>query len=106
MTGFDREWLAACIIGIWSVARTARLIVYDDFPPMVWLRIRYLALFADDSPWRKLAECPFCLTPYLSAGMLAWAYFSELNTWWWVINGVWAASYFAATIVSYDQPAE
>ena len=104
MTEF--EWVAATLVGIMSVARTARLLIYDDFPPMVWLRIRWFALFSDDNPWRKLAECQFCLTPYLSAGMLAWAWASDTNTWWWVINGVWAASYLAAMIVAYDQPAE
>lgn len=103
-TGFDNEWLAACIIGVISVARTARLIIYDDFPPMVWLRVHYLALFSDDNPWRKLVECQFCITPYLTAGMLAWAWLSDGHWTWWVINGIWAASYIAAITVSYDQP--
>jgi hypothetical protein len=97
-------WVVASLVGIVSVARTARLLIYDDFPPMLWLRVHYLALFPDESPWRKLAECQYCVTPYLAAGMLGWGWVSDLNEWWWVVNGTWAASYLAAILVSYDQP--
>jgi hypothetical protein len=97
-------WIAAVIVGVVSVARTARLLVYDDFPPMVWVRARFLALFDEDNSWSKIAECQYCITPYLAAGMVGWAWWSDLNTWWWVINGVWAGSYLAAILVSYDQP--
>jgi hypothetical protein len=36
--------------------------------------------------------------------MFAWAWAADLNTWWFVINGWWAASYLAAIVVAYDQP--
>lgn len=99
-------WVVATLVGVVSVARTARLLIYDDFPPTAWLRVRFTALFDDDNPWRKLVECQYCITPYLAAGMLAWAWASDLNTWWWVVNGTWAGSYVAAILVSYDQPEE
>jgi len=99
------EWVVASIVGILSVARTARLITYDDFPPMVWLRVRVLAWIKnEDSKWKGLLECPFCLAPYLAAGMLFWGWVSDTDTVWWVINGWWAASYVAAIVVAYDQP--
>lgn len=97
-------WWLAVLIGILSVARTARLIIHDDFPPMMWLRGRIYALYDEDSKWLGLWECPYCLAPYLSAGLIAWAYFSDLHWTWWLINGWWAASYVAAIIYSYDQP--
>ena len=100
------DWVVAVLVGVVSVARTARLLIYDDFPPMVWLRVRFLARFDDDNSWSKIAECQYCITPYLAAGMLGWAWLSDLNGWWWIINGVWAGSYVAAILVSYDQPAE
>jgi hypothetical protein len=100
------DWVVATLVGVVSVARTARLLIYDEFPPMLWLRVRFLALFADDNKWSKIAECQYCITPYLAAGMLAWAWASDLNPWWWIINGVWAGSYVAAILVSYDQPEE
>jgi hypothetical protein len=65
-----------------------------------------LARYKEDSKWSVLWECQYCIAPYLSAGMLFWAWVSDLNTAWWVINGVWAASYIAAILVSYDQPEE
>jgi hypothetical protein len=102
------EWITAVLVGVLSVARTARLLIYDDFPPVAWVRARWFALFDEDdpSPWRKLAECQYCVSPYLAAGMLLWAWSVNLNEAWWIINGVWAASYVAAIVVSYDQPEE
>jgi len=100
------EWAVATLIGVVSIARTVRLLVYDDFPPVAWLRARFLALFPEDSKWSVLIECQYCVAPYLAAGMGLWAWVSDLNTWWWVINGWWAASYAAAILVSYDQPAD
>lgn len=96
--------MLASVVGIVSVARTARLLTFDDFPPAEWLRMQFLARFADESPWRKLVECQYCLAPYLTAGMFGWAYLSDLNVWWWVINGWWAASYAGAIVMSYDEP--
>lgn len=100
------EWVAASVVAVLSVARTIRLIIFDQLPPMVWLRVRILARYADDSNWSKLWECPFCMAPYLMAGMFAWAWASDLHWSWWVVNGWWGASYLAATYVAYDQPEE
>ena len=97
------EWIAAAIIGILSIARTARLLIHDDFPPVTWVRRRWFVLVGD-SAWGELAKCQFCLTPYLAAGMGAWAYWSDFGWTWWVVNGWWAASYVAAMVVSRDQP--
>lgn len=99
-------WVVATLVGVVSVARTIRLIAYDQFPPVAWARAHILARYKEDSKWSVLWECQYCMAPYLSAGMLAWAWLSDLNTAWWVINGWWAASYIAAIIVSYDQPEE
>jgi hypothetical protein len=96
-------WLAAAFVAIVSTGRTARLLVWDDFPPVEWLRNRYVRA-TDGGPWGKLAQCAFCLGPYLAAGMVAWMYFSDLAWWWWVPNCWWALSYLAAILVSYDQP--
>lgn len=97
------ELLAAFFVAVVSVGRTARLITWDDFPPMAWLRLKFYTKVGD-SPWRKLGECGFCLAPYLSLGMIAWAWLSDLAWWWWVPNIWWAMSYLAAILLSYDQP--
>jgi hypothetical protein len=96
--------VAAALVGILSVARTARLLIFDDLPPMVWLRSRVVGWYREDSKWSALWECPFCIAPYLATGMAVWAWLSDLNTFWWVVNGTWGASYVAAIIVAYDQP--
>ena len=107
------ELIAAGLIAVMSVARTARLIIYDDLPPMVWLRERVVARYADDSKWAKLWECPFCMTPYLMVGMFAWAaaaldtdpYDMWSSAWWWfVVNGIWGLCYLSASYVVYDMP--
>jgi len=94
----------AVVVGVGSVARTARLIAHDTFPPVAIVRERILARYAEESRWSVLWECQFCIAPYLTAGMIGWAWWSDLNMWWWLINGWWAASYAAAIVVSYDQP--
>lgn len=96
------QWIAAAVIGVLSIARTARLIVWDEFPPVEYARVRLMAVFGDK--WGKVWQCQFCITPYLTVGMVAWAWVSDFHWTWWVINGWWAASYVAAMVVAYDQP--
>lgn len=93
---------AAVIVGVLSVARTVRLLAWDEFPPAKWLREHLLAWMGDK--WGVLITCGFCLSPYIAAGMAVWAWLSDTNDVWWIINGVWGLSYAAAIIVSYDQP--
>ena len=96
-------WLLAVIVGTVSVARMVRLLIFDEFPPADWLRTRFLVI-TKDTPWTKIAECGFCLAPYLSVVMVAWALLSDwpggggFNVWFGVM------SYGAAILVSYDQP--
>lgn len=100
--------ILSIIIGVVSVARMARLLVYDDFPPVEWLRVQAAARLPEK--WQPLVECQFCLSPYLSAGQFAWAYLLWDTPWffwgWLVPHGVWAGSYLAAMLVAYDTPEE
>ena len=95
---------AAVVIAVMSVARTARLLIHDHWPPLDWAKSHILARYADDSKWSILWECQFCMAPYLTAGMGLWLAYGGDHWSWWVINGWWAASYAAAIVVSYDQP--
>jgi hypothetical protein len=94
----------ACVVAGLSVARTARLISFDDFPPMQWVRLKVFSKVDDDSPIKALMQCPFCLAPWLMAGMIGWAWVSDLHWTWWLINIWWGMSYLAASYVAYDQP--
>jgi hypothetical protein len=101
-------WLFAIIVGTVSVGRMARLLVWDEFPPVEWLRLKFFAALSDDSPWAKLGKCAFCLAPWLSVVMIAWALLTDLSFWWWWLPNVWfgVVSYGAAILVAYDQPPE
>lgn len=99
----------AVLVAVLSAGRTARLIGFDDYPPMVWLRDKWDARFGDEG-WGKLIHCPFCSAPYLLAGITAWfvlaySYGGDVaqGFWWWM-NGVWGLSYLSSILVAYDQP--
>lgn len=95
------EMVVAVIIGILSVARTARLIVHDAWPPVVALRIAWENRWGREG-WSKLIFCQYCVTPWMAAGMALWFYLGGDHWTWWVINGVWGFSYVSAILVSYD----
>jgi hypothetical protein len=97
-------WYAvvAVVVGVVSAARITRLLVNDEFPPVVWLRIRWDTITHDGS-WAKLAHCPWCAAPYIGAIILAWALLSGLHWTWWVFNGWMAGSYAASWLVFHDE---
>lgn len=97
------EMVTAVIIGVLSVARTARLVGHDAYPPMAWLRSKWIERWGDEG-WASLILCQFCMTPYMAAGMAFWFWVSDGHWTWWVINGVWGLSYLSAILVAYDQP--
>lgn len=111
------ELIAGVIVGILSVARTARLIGFDEYPPMERLRAKWdghwekrYGIGNGDEGWGKLLHCPFCSAPYLAAGMALWAaltfqYGGDLaQSIWWAANGIWGLSYVSSILVAYDQP--
>lgn len=97
------EIVMALIVGVLSVARTARLLVWDALPPVVWFRMKWDDRIGEEG-WGKLVHCQFCVTPYMAAGMAGWWYLADGHWTWWVINGVWGFSYLSALVVSYDTP--
>lgn len=95
-------WIVAFVVGSLSAGRITRLFTADDFPPIVWLRIKW-----DDktheSGWNKLFHCPFCFSFWVSAVIVLWGWLSNLHTSWWVVNGIMALSYVAAMVVIRDE---
>lgn len=107
--------LTAAGLAILGVARAARLLIFDKYPPVVWLRLEYATWTAQTerrAPWLELIRCTFCLAPYLAAGNLGWALWSGLDWgtfWggaWWIVNAWAALSYVAAMVVVRDEPAD
>ena len=98
--------LTLIVIGVLSVARVARLLTYDDFPPLEWARPKVADRLGQ---WASLTICPFCLAPYLMAVQIVWFlllyHHHDALVWFWLLpNAWWAASYLAAIVVAYDQP--
>lgn len=96
------EIVLAAIVGVVGVARLTRLVVDDEFPPVVWLRAFYMSHVP--ASWASLPTCAFCTAPYFAALALAWAEFSHLHWTWWVFWGWLAGSYVASMIVVRDTP--
>lgn len=98
--------LLAVIIGIVGTARVIRLIVSDDFPPSVWLRIRWSGL-TNDGPWVKVVTCGWCASPYLMAACIGFFLLSFLHPiigWsWWLLYSWAALSYAASWIWFHDE---
>lgn len=82
-------------------ARVARLIGFDTYPPVAWLRSKW-DQYTSGSDWNSLVHCGYCSTPYLVAANLAWGYFTDWQSAWWIVNIWLAASYAAAMVVAYD----
>jgi hypothetical protein len=96
---------AAATVGVVGAARLTRLVTKDHWPPMSFVRRKYVEM-TKGSEWSVLAECPFCVAPYVVAADLAWALKSDLDKRWWVANGWLAASYAASWIVVRDDVPE
>lgn len=98
------EQVAAVVIAVLSVARTARLVAQDSLPASAHLRVWVEAHLP--ARYAVLVKCQFCLTPWFAAGMAYWFYLADGHWTWWVINGIWGFSYVSAMLVSWDQPPE
>lgn len=115
VSDLTRELLAV-VLGTLGAARAVRLVTADTWPPVVWLRGRWLTWCANHAPdWADLLDCPWCFAPYaVGADLALWWLLdgahgsatdaSNWGTWWWLINLWAAASYAASMIVVRDEP--
>lgn len=109
MTPFEQallevlRWIAIGVVGILSAARISRLVTVDDWPPTVWLRIKWDTLTRDGA-WSNLVHCPYCFAPYSWAFVLAWGIIFDWPTLWWIFNSWLAGAYVAAIVQANDGP--
>lgn len=111
-------WVAVILTTIISTARITRLAVYDKFPPVQWVRDKYLDA-NDGNGWALLALCGFCMSFWITALIVLWGGLagvyvdtrplsptSDPVDWsfclWWIVNGIFAMSYLAATYIAND----
>lgn len=99
MTEF--EYVAMAIVTALSVGRITRLVTWDTFPPSVWFRTKFDDLTKGGS-WSVLVHCGYCFAVWAAFGVVLWGYWSDWNAFWWIINGVLAASYVGAIVMAND----
>jgi hypothetical protein len=101
---WDNEFIliVAFAIGVLGTARITRLLVDDDWPPSAWLREQYVTRVPEQ--WEGLAECPFCLAPWIALLEVLTAWIFDLPAWWFAGNVWMGGSYLASMIVVRDIP--
>jgi hypothetical protein len=99
------QWVAVAIITILSAARVTRLLTFDTFPPIKWVRDEFIE-WTDKTPmrrsWQLLAYCGYCMSFWVTVAIVLWGYYSHWNTVWLLVNAVFGASYVAAIIMVHD----
>lgn len=108
-------WVAVVLATVLSVARLARLLVIDKFPPIKHFRDKYEDR-TDGSDWQWLALCGFCMAPWMAVIVMVWGYLADVYgpsdqpvgdnapafMIWWAFNGWLAISYLAGTYIARD----
>ena len=99
--------IAAVLVAVLGVYRLARVIIYDAFPPAVWLRIKWDDA-THESSWNKLLHCPWCLIPWIMLVAIAWFFGSlygpEWVAWsWWLFWGWLGLSGVSSMVYVRDQ---
>jgi len=92
----------ALVALVLASGRITRLLVADEYPPSIWLRIKWDTI-TKDGPWALLAHCPWCLGPYIVGLNGLWGYLSNLHWTWWVVNAFFARGYIPAWVVFHDE---
>lgn len=105
----DNFWVAllAIVVGVLGVGRLTRVIVFDDFPPSVWWRMKWSA-WTKDGPWSKLFLCWWCLSFWVSLVCIGWFLLIDVSPFfqwtWWIFWGALALSYVATMVIVRDEP--
>lgn len=99
------EWVAVALVVILSSARITRLSIYDKFPPVQWVRDKFIDA-TDGTGWQLLAFCPYCASFWVTLVVVLSGWLSDWHTAWWLVNGAFGASYLAAMVMVHDGEAE
>ncbi len=98
------EIIVAFVVGTVAVGRLARLMVDDDWPPVMWLRGWYIRKVPE--AWAPLVTCAFCVAPWAALPNLLIAWASGLAWYWWVPNLWLASAYLGAILNGRDIPSQ
>lgn len=102
------EIVIALLLWVVGSARLTRLLLFDVYPPVKWLRDSWDMKVT--SNWNTLMHCAYCAAPYVTlvTGVVGlWLLpvsvpYSHMATWFWLTAGWAAGAYAAAVVVAYD----
>jgi hypothetical protein len=102
----DFEWVAAFVLATVSSARITRLVTWDAYPPVAWLRVKWDAR-TENSDWNLLLHCGYCFSLYVVLLVMGTAWLSihltgDIHLAWWLVTGWLTISYLAAICMAYD----
>lgn len=97
----NSDWVMVAVVTVLSVARLTRLLTWDSFPPSIWVRTKFDDL-TKDGKWSLLVHCGYCFSVWAAFGVVLWGYWSDWNTFWWIVNGSLAAAYVGAIVMAND----
>lgn len=105
----------ALLAAVLGVGRMTRVLVYDQYPPTVWLRERFIWITRDRDAtraagngevvpggWSKLATCWWCATPWIMVVCIAWGWATSLSWPWWAFWGTLGLAYLSAMVIERD----
>lgn len=95
------EWVAVAVVSVLGTARLTRLVVWDKYPPSMWLRTKWDEV-TNDGPWSVLVHCGYCFGMWAGLFTVLTGYLSDWHEVWWLFNGWLATSYLAATYLAFD----
>lgn len=95
----------AIAVAVLSAGRFTRLVVADDYPPTIRIRMWWDTI-TKDGEWAKLAHCPWCFSPWAFLVVGGSGILSHLHPIWWLINGWLALAYVTGWVVFHDEGPE
>ena len=107
----DLYLIAVVLATVVATARLARPWTYDDFPPVVWVRDKFLDIADAVAPrYAPLGFCPWCCSPWFALALLGWADLSgvlsgDFGAWghiWWYVTGMLSIGYLAPMLMARD----
>lgn len=102
-------WLVLAIAtAILGSGRWTRLLVFDEYPPTMWIREKWAKLTVKHPAWTKLFFCWWCAAPWIMLICIGWFWLSFSAFWvaltWWLFFGWGALSYVTSMVVARDDP--
>lgn len=94
-------YAAAFVLSFLSTARITRLIVWDKYPPSVWVRSKWDQI-TKDGEWAELVHCGYCASMYVTPVVVLSGWLSGWHTAWWLVTGMLSVAYLAAITMAYD----